>query len=79
MATWSRGYKPFLCSTRSSMKFFLFINVKMPVIAGILTFRNRKKNIIGLPEPKKKLKCLIFLYLLAFKISCSTELSMKKV
>ena len=65
--------KLFSCSTQLSKKFFLLINV------GILTFMSGKNSILGLPEPKKKLNFLIFIYLLAFKISCSNELSMKKV
>ena len=32
------SYKAFSCSTQMSMKFILFINVKMPTIVGILTF-----------------------------------------
>ena len=36
---WSRGYKTFFsCSTQLSLKFILFINVKMPTTVGILTF-----------------------------------------
>ena len=34
--------KPFSCSTQLSMNFFLLINVKMPTIVGILTFKSRK-------------------------------------
>ena len=41
------------CSTQLSMKFNLLINVKMPTIVGILIFRSRKNNIIGLSEPQK--------------------------
>ena len=41
------------CSTQLSMKFFLLINVKMPIIVGILTFMNRKNSIISLAEHKK--------------------------
>ena len=32
--------KLFSCSTQLSMKFILLINVKMPIIVGILTFKN---------------------------------------
>ena len=32
------------------MKFFQPINVKMPTIVGILTFRSRKNSIIGSSE-----------------------------
>ena len=67
------------CSTQLSMKFFLFINVKMPTIVGILTFISRENSIIGLSEHAKKMNFLMFLYLGAFKISCSAELSMGKV
>ena len=69
--------KLFSCSTQ--LKFFLLINVKMPTIVGILTFMSGQNSIQGLSEPKKKLNFLIFLYLSAFKISCSTGLSLKKV
>ena len=44
--------KLFSCSTQLSMKFFLLINVKMPTIVGILTFRSGKNSILGLSEPK---------------------------
>ena len=44
--------KLFSCSTQLSMKFLQLINVKMPTIVGILTFRRRKNNILGLSEPK---------------------------
>ena len=61
------------------MKFFLLINVKMPTTVGILTFMSGENSILGLSEPKKNPNFLIFLYLSAFKIACSIELSMKKV
>ena len=48
-----RGSKRFSCSTHLSMKFFLFINVKMPTIVGILTIMSGKNSILGLSEPKK--------------------------
>ena len=35
------------------MKFYLFINVKMPTIVGILTFKSKKNSIIGLSESEK--------------------------
>ena len=44
--------KLFSCSTQLSMKFFMLINVKMPTIVGILTFRSGKNSILGLSEPK---------------------------
>ena len=40
------------------MKFFLFINVKMSTIVGILTFLSRKTSIIGLPEPEEEVEIL---------------------
>ena len=55
--------KLFSCSTQLSMKFFLFINVKMPIIVGILTFMRKKNNIFGLSESEKKLNFLTFMYL----------------
>ena len=39
---------------------FLFINVKMPTIVGILTFMSRKNSILGLSEPENKLMFLLF-------------------
>ena len=71
--------KLFSCSTQQSMKYFLLVNVKMPTIVGILTFMSRKNSTLGLYEPQKKAEFLDILYLCAFKISCSIELSMKKV
>ena len=56
---------------------FLLINVKMPTIVGILTFMSRKNSILGLSEPKN-VYSLILLYLWAFGISCSADLSMQK-
>ena len=59
--------KLFSCSTQLSMKFFLLINVKMPTIVGILTFVNRKNNILGLSESEKKLNFLIFFILMSIQ------------
>ena len=72
--------KLFSCLTQLNIniKIFLLINVKMPTIVGILTFMSKKNTILGVSEPEK-LNFLICIYLRAFKISCSTELSMKKV
>ena len=39
--------KLFSCSTQLSMKFFLFINIKMPTIVGILTVMRGKNSILG--------------------------------
>ena len=57
---------------------FLLINVKMPTIVGNLTFMSRKNCILDLSEPEKA-EFLDIFYLLACEISCSAELSMKKV
>ena len=35
--------KKISCSAQLSLKFFLFINVKMPTFVGISTFMSRKK------------------------------------
>ena len=55
--------KLFPCSTQLNMKFFLLINVEMPTVVGISTFKCRKNSILGLSEPEKMLNFLIFLYL----------------
>ena len=46
----SNSYKS-SCSTQPSMNFFLFINVKMPTVVGILTIMRRKNSILGLSDP----------------------------
>ena len=53
--TFLRDYKKIACSTQLSMKFFRLIkfNVKMPTIAGILTFMRAKNTILALFEPEK--------------------------
>ena len=79
MNTGPEVIKLFSCSTQLSMKFFLLINVKMPTAVGILTFMSGKNSIVCLSELKKKTNFWIFLYLWAFKISFSTELSMEEV
>ena len=75
------GYKNISCSTQLSMKFYLLRNVKMPTIISILTFMSRKNSILGLSEPEKVefLDWVDILFLWAFKISRSAELSMEKV
>ena len=45
--------KLFSCSTQLSIKFFLLINIKMPIIVGILRFMSRKNSILSLSEPAK--------------------------
>ena len=47
----------------AELEIFLFINVKIPTIVGILTFVSRKNSILGLAEPEKMLNFMIFLYL----------------
>ena len=74
-----RGYKTFLCSTQLSLKFFLLINVKMPTVVGILTCICGKNNILSLTKHKKAEFLDIFILMSIFKMSCSVELSMKKV
>ena len=61
------------------MIFFLIVNVKMPTIVGILTFIRGAKIAFYAYLSLKMSNLLILLYLGAFKISCSTELSMKHV
>ena len=59
---WPQDYKTFSmlnsaehpCSIQLSVKFFLFINVKMPTIVGILTFLSRNNSIVGLSESDKR-------------------------
>ena len=46
--------KLFSYSTQLSMKFFLLINVKMPIIVGILTFMGRNNSIPNFPESEKR-------------------------
>ena len=38
---------------RDNINFFLFINIKMTTIVGILIFMSKKNSILGLSEPKK--------------------------
>ena len=49
------------CSTQPKMKFFLLINVKMPIMVGILTFMSRQTSILGLSEPEKANVLYIFI------------------
>ena len=51
--------KLFSCSTQMSMKFILFINVKMPTIVGILMFISRINTPSG---SSKQEKFIIFPY-----------------
>ena len=45
--------KAFLSSNELRMLFFLFINVKMPRIVGILTFMSRKNFMLSLAGHEK--------------------------
>ena len=84
------GIITFMTRKNSIMPTILLINVKMQTIVGILTFMvltfmsrivgilkfmSRINSILGHLSLKKKPNFLIFLYLGAFNISCSTELS----
>ena len=64
----------FSCSTQLSIILIMLINVKMPTIVGILTFI----SIINTTSKKLKAKHFIICGF-AVEISCSVELSMKKV
>ena len=64
--------KLFPCSTQLSMKFIQLINIKMPLIVGILIFISM---INTTSERLKARKVFIFTFsiLLAVEISCSVE------
>ena len=64
-----RGYKTFSMLNSPEHELFLFINVKMPTIIGIVTFMSEEivvKAYLSLKKPN----FLIFIYLRAFIISC---------
>ena len=64
------------------MEFSLLINMKMPTIVtivGIFIFISREIFMRVMFSKKKKIQLLVFCDLLAGQISCSVELSMKKV
>ena len=67
---WARGYKTF----------FMFNSTEHEIFPAhkCQNANNCKNSILGLLEPKKPY-FLIYLYLCAFRIPCSIELSMKKV
>ena len=75
---WSRGYKNDFMLNSVEHEVFQLINVKMQTIIGILPF-SRKNSILGFFLSLKMLDFLIFLYLRAFKMPCSTGLSMRNV
>ena len=64
----------FSCSTQLSMKFVLLINLKLLIISFFFFLPNIAENKIFSGN-----KYEVFSYLLAEKISCSADLSMKKV
>ena len=72
-----RVIKLFSCSTRLSMKFVMLINLKLLTIANAFLLNIAEHEIFSANKYENLL--LAFLYLLAEKISCSAELSMKKV
>ena len=82
--TWSQTPKPgpevklFSCSTQLSMKCSLLINVKMPTIVGILTYISMINTTSERLKARHFFICQYFSFLAA-EISCSVELSMKKV
>ena len=55
--------KLFSCSTQLRMKFLLLINVKMPIIVGILTFMSGKYSILSLYEHKRAEFLDIFIHI----------------
>ena len=48
------------------MKFFLLINVKMPAIAGILTFVSKEISNLGLSEPENA-NFLVFFFFYTYE------------
>ena len=50
---WPQGYKTFFVLNSTEHEIFLFINVKMPTIVGILTFMSGKNSIPDISETKK--------------------------
>ena len=73
-ALWSLA-KLFSCSTQLSMEFLLLINLKLPTIANSVLLNEAEHEIFS----ANKYEDANYSYLLAEKISCSAELSMKKV
>ena len=67
-----------LQSVEHEMKIFLLINVKIPTIVGILTFKSRKNSILGLYDPKNAKFPDIVLYLWAFKFHAQLSWAWKK-
>ena len=70
--------KPFSCSTQMSMKFFMLIDLKILTIANPFLLNIAEHEIFSANKIWKCQLLLAFSYLLAEKISCLAELSMKK-
>ena len=71
--------KLFSCFTKLSMKSSLLINMKMPMIVDIFIFIYTETFSGSAMFSKKKMQLLAIWDLLAGQISCSFELSTKKV
>ena len=61
------------------MKYILFINDKMPTTVGILSFINRINTTFEFYKQEIIVIFQYFSFLRAIEISCSVELSMKKL
>ena len=70
--------KLFSCSTQLSLKFVLLINLKLLTIANSFLLNINVHENFSANKYEKCQLLLAFSYLLAEKISCSAELSMKK-
>ena len=70
--------KLFSCSTQLSMKFFLLINLKLLTIANSFLLNIAEHENFSVNKYENA-NLLAFSCLLVEKISCSAELSMKKV
>ena len=69
----SEGIKLLSCSTKLSMKFILFINVKLRTVVRILTFINRITTFECYKARKNHFQHFNFMIV---EISCSVELCM---
>ena len=73
-----RDYKTFFMLNSAEHEFSLLIDMKMPTIVVIFIFISRENFMLGYIL-HEKMWLLVTLDLLAGQISCSAELSMKKV
>ena len=71
--------KHFSCPVQQRTKIILLIVVKMPTIVGIKTLISKINTISERLKAKTVFICPHFSYYEQLKISCSVELSMKKV